>query len=59
MPEERTAQEVIEHRGRPVRTAKHPSAGLHPKERLIDREKTPGAGSLPEPDAKDVDAGSE
>ncbi|KAB1087609.1 hypothetical protein F4V91_14935 [Neorhizobium galegae] len=59
MPEERTAQEVIEHRGKPVKTAKHPPAGLHAKEHLIDREKTPGTGSLPEPGAKDVDAGSE
>ncbi|CDZ60807.1 Hypothetical protein NGAL_HAMBI2605_12010 [Neorhizobium galegae bv. orientalis] len=59
MPEERTAQEVIEHRGKPLRTARHSPAGPHAKERLIDREKTPGAGSMAEPDAKEVDAGSE
>ncbi|MEN3148113.1 hypothetical protein ABCW43_12405 [Neorhizobium sp. IRAMC:178] len=59
MVDERTAQEVIEHRQRPVKTAKHPPSGPHAKEHLIDREKTPGAGSLPEPGAKEVDAGSD
>lgn len=59
MTEERTAQEVIEHRGKPVKTARHSPAGPHAKEQQIDREKTPGAGSMAEPDAKEVDAGSE
>ncbi len=59
MAEDRTAQETIEHTEKPVKTSNHPPAGPHAKERLIDREKTPGAGSLAEPDAKEVDAGSE
>ncbi|CDZ28212.1 hypothetical protein [Neorhizobium galegae] len=59
MPEERTAQEVIEHRGKPVKTARHSPAGPYAKEHLIDREKTPGAGSLAEPNAKEVETGSD
>lgn len=59
MAEERTAQEIIEHRERPAKTAKHPPARPHDKEHLIDREKTPGTGSLPEPNSKEVDTGSE
>jgi hypothetical protein len=59
MAEDRTAQEAVEHTEKRVKTTGNPPAGPHAKEHLIDREKTPGTGSLPEPDAKEVDAGSE
>lgn len=34
-----------------------PPAGPHAKERLTDREKTPGTGALPEQDQPEVDVG--
>ncbi|MBO0128743.1 hypothetical protein [Agrobacterium sp. OT33] len=35
-----------------------PPAGPHAKPSLTDRDKTPGAGSLPDDDAKDVTPGA-
>lgn len=57
MADDRTAQEAIEHVEKPVKAKDHPPAGPHAKEHLIDRDKTPGTGSLPEPDARSTDAG--
>lgn len=57
MAEDKQARETIEHTGKPNQTSKHPSAGPHAKDRLTDRDKTPGTGALPEPDAKETDAG--
>lgn len=34
-----------------------PPAGPHDKEELIDREKTPGTGSLPDPGQTEADVG--
>ena len=34
-----------------------PAAGPHAKESLIDREKTPGSGSMPDGDGTDTDVG--
>ncbi|WP_105400371.1 MULTISPECIES: hypothetical protein [unclassified Neorhizobium] len=59
MAEDRTAQETVEHTEKRMKTAQQPPAGPHGKEHLTDRDKTPGAGSLPEPNAKEVDAGSD
>jgi hypothetical protein len=36
---------------------KMPPAGPHAKEKLTDREKTPGTGSLPEKNQREVDVG--
>lgn len=36
---------------------KQPPAGPHAKERLTDREKTPGTGALPEKNQPEVDVG--
>ena len=34
-----------------------PAAGPHAKENLIDREKTPGSGSMPDGNGTDTDVG--
>ena len=34
-----------------------PPAGPHAKERLVDREKTPGSGALPDDQGRDADVG--
>lgn len=39
------------------RQEKAPPAGPHAKERLTDREKTPGTGALPEASQPEVDVG--
>jgi hypothetical protein len=57
MAEDKQAQDAIENVEKPARGENHPAAGPHAKEHLIDREKTPGTGSLPEPESKDADAG--
>ena len=57
MAEDKKAQEAVEHVGKPGDAAKHPAAGPHAKPHLTDKEKTPGTGSLPEPDATEADAG--
>lgn len=36
----------------------NPPAGPHAKSHLTDKSKTPGAGSLPEDNAEDVNPGS-
>ncbi|SMF02551.1 hypothetical protein QTA58_16405 [Neorhizobium sp. CSC1952] len=56
MAEDKKAREAVEHAGK-TGGASRPPAGPHAKEHLIDRDKTPGTGSLPEPDAKEADAG--
>lgn len=38
-------------------TEKTPPAGPHAKEELIDREKTPGTGALPEKGQPEADVG--
>jgi hypothetical protein len=43
---------------RPKTDEKLPPAGAHAKPELIDSEKTPGSGVMPEPDQKDVEAPS-
>jgi hypothetical protein len=40
--------------GEPKKT---PPAGPHAKEKLTDRDKTPGTGSLPEKNQPDIDVG--
>ncbi|WP_440408435.1 hypothetical protein [Neorhizobium petrolearium] len=57
MAEDKKAQEAVEHAEKPTRISKRPAAGPHAKDRLTDPEKTPGTVSLPEPDAKETDAG--
>ena len=58
MADEKTAQETIEHSEKPVKASNdHPAAGPHAKPHLTDKDKTPGTGSLPDPDAKETDAG--
>lgn len=59
MAEDRQARDAVEHIEKPTPASKTPPAGPHDKEHLIDREKTPGTGSLPEPDAQETDAGPE
>jgi hypothetical protein len=39
------------------KTDKTPPAGPHAKERLTDREKTPGTGALPEKGQPEADVG--
>jgi hypothetical protein len=36
---------------------KTPPAGPHAREDLVDRQKTPGTGSLPDPEGGDADVG--
>ena len=43
---------------RPSKASEIPPAGPHAKPSLTDHDKTPGAGSLPEDDAKDVSPGA-
>ncbi|MFB9947771.1 hypothetical protein ACFFP0_02875 [Rhizobium puerariae] len=57
MAEDRKARESVEHASKAAASADRPAAGPHAKEHLIDRDKTPGTGSLPEPDARETDAG--
>ncbi|WP_117191633.1 hypothetical protein [Rhizobium terrae] len=57
MAEDKQARDAVEQTERRARTENRPPAGPHAKESLIDRDKTPGTGSLPEPDAKEADAG--
>lgn len=59
MADDKTAREAVEHTEKTAKAKNHPSAGPHAKEHLIDRDKTPGTGSLPEPNSKDMDAGPE
>jgi hypothetical protein len=56
MADDKKAQEAVEgnDKGKP---GKSPPAGPHAKEHLIDREKTPGTGSLPEKGDRDADVG--
>lgn len=42
---------------KPDAEGEHPPAGPHSKPELVDREKTPGTGALPEPTAGEVDPG--
>ncbi|WP_170986365.1 hypothetical protein [Rhizobium sp. LC145] len=55
MNEDKKAREAVES-GKPLKPAKEP-AGPHAKEHLIDRDKTPGSGSLPEPGGREADVG--
>ena len=57
MTEDKTAREAVEHVDRNAKPGNHPTAGPHAKPHLIDKDKTPGTGSLPDPDAKEADAG--
>ncbi len=57
MANDKTAQEAIEHVEKNLKPGKHPAAGPHAKPHLTDKDKTPGTGSLPDPDAKEADAG--
>ena len=41
----------------PAVAARTPPAGPHAKEKLTDREKTPGTGSLPDERQPDADVG--
>jgi len=41
----------------PEKTAPMPPEGPHARPDLTDNEKTPGTGSLPDPDTKGVDIG--
>ncbi|KGE00221.1 MULTISPECIES: hypothetical protein [Rhizobium/Agrobacterium group] len=57
MTEDKKAQEAVEHADKSTEISKQPAAGPHAKDRLTDRDKTPGTGSLPDPDSKETDAG--
>jgi hypothetical protein len=55
---ERSMQDTHESRKRDIADPKKtPPAGPHAKEKLTDREKTPGTGSLPEKNEREVDVG--
>jgi hypothetical protein len=57
MADDKTAQEAVEHVDTQKKAGNHPAAGPHAKPHLTDKDKTPGTGSLPDPDAKEADAG--
>ena len=59
MIEDKQAQDSVEKGSRGGAGKDVPAAGPHAKSHLTDNEKTPGTGSLPDPDAKDADAGPE
>ncbi|MCJ8519716.1 hypothetical protein ABID21_002557 [Pseudorhizobium tarimense] len=52
------AQEAVENRDGTAQTggAKNP-AGPHAKDTLVDKQKTPGAGSLPDEKGREADVG--
>jgi hypothetical protein len=56
---DKLAQDAIE---RPIKSdtehSKMPVAGPHAEARLTDESKTPGAGTLPDKDATNVDPGA-
>jgi len=59
MNKETKAQRAIEETGKePVPGEDDPAAGPHAKDHLIDKSKTPGAGSLPDKDDDSVSPGS-
>ena len=52
------AQEAVESRNEtPKAGGDRNPAAPHAKDKLIDPEKTPGAGSLPDDDGRDADVG--
>ncbi|MBY5412681.1 hypothetical protein HFO98_30465 [Rhizobium leguminosarum] len=59
MDEDKKAQAAIEETDKKLgQVQKNPQAGPHAQDHLIDKSKTPGAGSLPERDEKAVIPGS-
>jgi hypothetical protein len=57
MAEDKSAQEAVENVDTSGKVQNQPAAGPHAKAMLTDKDKTPGTGSLPEPDSKEADAG--
>ncbi len=57
MNDDKKAQQAVEKKD--VKKGKHPgnAAGPHAKERLTDREKTPGTGSLSDTSGREADVG--
>ncbi|MGO4624406.1 hypothetical protein AB4Z34_30680 [Ensifer sp. 2YAB10] len=59
MSKDKKAQEAIEETGKESAGGEHlPTAGPHAKDRLTDKSKTPGTGSLPDNDDESVVPGS-
>ncbi len=58
MADDKTAQEAIENVDTTAKAKDSPAAGPHAKKELTDMDKTPGTGSLPDPDTKETDASS-
>ena len=58
MSDDKKAQEAVESRDETAtsRAGRKP-AGPHAEEKLTDREKTPGSGSLPDDTGKEADVG--
>lgn len=56
--EEQKSPDDKPRRGAGSAPAAMPPAGPHAKPELTNPDATPGAGSLPDPDAKDVDGGA-
>jgi hypothetical protein len=59
MGEDKSAQEAIENVDTTSKAKDTPAAGPHAKKELTDLDKTPGTGSLPDPETNETDAGSE
>jgi hypothetical protein len=57
MNNDKKAQEAIEERNTSGTQTEGKPAGPHAKERLTDRDKTPGSGSLPESGGREADVG--
>lgn len=57
MNKDKQAQQAVEERDDTVVSPKNPPAGPHATEELTDRDKTPGAGSLPDDQGKEADIG--
>lgn len=58
MNKDEKAQKAIEGTEKPARPSDIPAPGPHAKDHLTDREKTPGAGSLPEEKEDSVTPGA-
>ncbi|MBN9024278.1 hypothetical protein [Kaistia sp. MMO-174] len=57
MPDEKTARKDAPNQEAPKKTVPMPPEGPHARPDLTDYDKTPGTGSLPDPDTKGVDIG--
>jgi hypothetical protein len=57
MGEDKKAQEAVEQRRRGTTDKPGQPEGPHAQERLTDREKTPGSGSLPDDATREADVG--